>query len=205
MANTRRIRTFGTRVPFMRRRSGFRRARFPWVFGTFRVSHSIGTGVNRFELASWDDYDDPDTVPLNEPLRLHRVQFKSAVILEPVAAAGNPSPLTLAYALWQEDKDETDAEMWGTTDNLLSQKQILHWGLVHTFASGNTIAASLPFDRQGVMQINFDLRMRKPIRVPPDGRLVLGTQWAQDPSSSVDGALLNGMVRVVAQRQGVGR
>lgn len=207
MANTRGIPHIGSRR--FKRFFGMRRKpRFPWVFGTFKDTSlsALDGSLERLALTKWVDFDDPDTVALNQPLRVHRVQFQGGLLIAPSASAPVAGTVAFMWAVWNEDTDETDSELWGTSDNLMAQKQILKWGVAIRQRSAATAGVTLDVFHPGtVIPIRFDLRFRKPQRVMPDSQLVLGIQALSNVSEQLDSIRLTGVVRVVAQRQGTGR
>lgn len=210
-ANTRRI----PRLPFPRRFRKFGRRRkpaFSWTNGNFNNStFATNSTLSRIILVEHSDFDPSGTTLVAQSLRIHRAQVDFHIGLEAGSALG-ASFIGWQWALWVEDSDEPDAQLWNVSGNLFPQKQILlqRSGLLEFIAVGQEGVGQVTserFNKSSVIPIRFDLRFRKPLHVGVDQQLTLGFQFADDYNlaGTLGDGVLFGLQRLVVQLPGSGR
>lgn len=205
MANRRPIR----RLPFPRRPFRRRKPAFGWTNGTFdQVPLDTLGGITRLDLIDHTDFEPSGAsgLVLAGVAKIHRLQFKSFVQLLPETDADAFSSIEWLWALWQEDIDESDVELWGDPGNLIAQKRIIKWDMVSLTGFSTTGVNNEPFfSHNGQIPIKFDIRFRRPLTLMRDDRLVFALQARSDFSSLISNAVITAFVRISAQPPGTGR
>lgn len=208
MANTRGIPHIGSgrfRRFFRGRR---RRTPFSWTNGIFsNTTMPVNQQMAVLELMAHSDFEPAGTTLVTQPLRIHRIQFNGAIACVPVDNINTYKAMGWQWALFVEDKDETDAQLWNSTDNLFPQRQVIRHQIgTKVLAQSQAMLPSFgTFLENAQIPIRFDVKMRKPLRVPFDSALYLMFQWADDYSNFLSEADLFGLSRIVMQLPGSGR
>jgi len=204
MANTRPIR----RLPFPRRPFRRRRPALSWTNAIFQGNALDPAGTTtKFTLIEHADVEPTGSILATGGLRIHRVQLKGFIELEPITDAEEAGHTDWIWALWQQDADETDEELFGTTGNIFPQKHIIKWDWMNwrTSALAESNNNDTFFSHSAAHKVAFDLKFRRPLVLPVDGQLILGVQCQLDNSATIANAQFKALSRIIVQLPGTGR
>lgn len=197
------------------RTARFPRGRFPrrrrpalsWTNNLFDTTIDVDGTLTRLELAAHADFEPAGTTTVAGALRIHRVQFKGVLNFTVDAASEQFADANWLWAMWVEDSDETDSELFGTAGgNLFPQKHFIKWDFLHARLNGdNGELNETLVTKANSWPIKMDLKMRKPITIPFDSHLVIGLQCNTDLSAILSTARVVAVSRLVVQLPGTGR
>jgi len=161
-------------------------------------------------LMDHTDFEPTGQIPMSSALRIHRVQLKGTFDAIPFTNTTNQATHDWLWALYIEDQDESDTELWGTSGNLMAQKRVLKWDYFNfRFLSSGETEGNFPQDsilsHNGAHRIQFDLKFRKPLAIMREDRLIMAFQAQLDLTDDLVAASFNSFIRISAQLPGSGR
>jgi len=159
---------------------------------------------SEFALFDWQDFQYQDSPVQNGSHKLHRLVFSGGIAFSPLASAVQTENISMLWAVYLADTEDTDTQLWGTTGNVFSTHQVLKfntrtWYNTEIEASNKTdnVAMNIP--------IRFDLKFKRPLRWLPDHQIILNIQFLEDITATMGSATLTGLTRCVCQPAGMGR
>lgn len=203
MANRGPIRS-AFRRPFMFKRR--KRIARPWDNGVFNSANlTVDTTPTEVSLAAYSDYEYASTAIQTAPHRLHRVQFKGGVVCAAQSTTYTQNQAAWIWAVYFNDLDDPDVQLWGATQNVFVSKQVFKWDCAPMHLREIPAAQASEENPRTFIPVKFDIKFRKPVRLVPDTELVWNFQWNQSVASVLTSAALVGIVRLVFQPAGMGR